>query len=242
MKEKIRVIQLGCGKMGVVFLRYLYEKGNHCTLTASGYQDVFWGNLITTLAGSSHKIVRIEGQSSYNVEEYGLALAEVHGAGLNLAEFDEKIAKNDSLPSYMWNSNEWLCSQFGWTIKSMEQKLVPTTFNKDIHSETLQKIIPAGDATGMSAIVTTVTNQGPVIVSECIGKVYSEGEVDRNDWKIIGEPDTVIKIACPATVELTCATVVNRIPQVIKAPAGFYTTEKILRAEYITYPLHFYVK
>ena len=29
-------------------------KDNHCTLTGAGYQDVFWGNLITTLAGASH--------------------------------------------------------------------------------------------------------------------------------------------------------------------------------------------
>lgn len=217
-------------------------KDNHCTLAGSGYQDVFWGNLITSLAGASHNIIRIEGQSSYNVEEYGIALAEVHGAGLSLEEFDEKIAKNDSLPSYMWNANEWLCSQFGWSIKSMEQKLIPTTHDKDLYSETLGKTIPAGHATGMSAVVTTVTNQGPIVVSECIGKVYAEGEVDRNDWAIKGEPDTVVKIACPATVELTCATLVNRIPQLIKAPTGFYTTEKMPPAQYRTYPLHFYVK
>jgi 4-hydroxy-tetrahydrodipicolinate reductase len=93
----------------------------------------------------------------------------------------------------------------------------------------------------MSAIVTTVTNQGPVIVSECIGKVYAEGEFDRNDWSIMGEPNTVVQIARPATVELTCATIVNRIPQLLEAPAGYYTTEKMPPAEYRTYPLHFYV-
>ncbi|MGG4106050.1 hypothetical protein AAXB25_19290 [Paenibacillus lautus] len=56
-------------------------KDNNCTLIGSGYQDVFWGNLITALAGATHQITRIDGKSSYNVEEYGIALAEVHGAG-----------------------------------------------------------------------------------------------------------------------------------------------------------------
>jgi hypothetical protein len=69
-------------------------------LAGSGYQDVFWGNLITTLAGSSHKIERIEGVSSYNVEDYGIALAEVHGAGLSLEEFEKEIAQSESLPNY----------------------------------------------------------------------------------------------------------------------------------------------
>ena len=100
-------------------------KENNCTLAGSGYQDVFWGNLITSLAGATHNITKIQGSSSYNVEDYGIALAQVHGAGLSPEEFEEKIAKNDSLPSYMWNANQWLCSQFGWSIKSMEQKLVP---------------------------------------------------------------------------------------------------------------------
>ena len=42
-------------------------KENHCTITGSGYQDVFWGNLIYTLAGATHKITKIKGSSSYNV-------------------------------------------------------------------------------------------------------------------------------------------------------------------------------
>ena len=34
--------------------------------------------------------------------------------------------------------------------------------------------VKAGDATGMSAIVTTETKEGITIESECIGKVYSK--------------------------------------------------------------------
>ena len=38
-------------------------KKNNCTLTGAGYQDVYWGNLITVLAGSTHKITKIKGLS-----------------------------------------------------------------------------------------------------------------------------------------------------------------------------------
>ena len=169
-------------------------------------------------------------------------MAQVHGAGLSPEEFEEKIAKNDSLPSYMWNANQWLCSQLGWSIKSMEQKLIPLFHDEDVHSSTLNMTIKAGNALGMSAVVTTITNQGPVLVTQCIGKVYPEGEVDTNLWTIYGEPNTTVKIEQPATVELTCATIVNRIPQLLMAPAGFYTTDKWEPAKYLTYPMNLYVE
>jgi len=72
-------------------------KKNGCTLCGSGYQDVFWGNLITTLAGATHTINKISGKSSYNVEDYGIALAKVHGAGLSLADFAKEIAAADKI-------------------------------------------------------------------------------------------------------------------------------------------------
>ena len=282
MKEKIRVIQYGCGKMGKVFLRYLYEKGadivgaidlnpaltgkdvgevaelgfnlnvpvrsdaenvfrecdaDVCVIaTKSLMADVYDAfelaashgvNAISTCeealypwntsptltnsfdsrqkkttaplqaqgtrmfsgqphnlsAGATHNITKTR---LVQLQRRGLwnCTCAVHGAGLSPEEFEEKIAKNDSLPSYMWNANQWLCSQFGWSIKSMEQKLVPLFHDKDIHSSTLNMTIKAGNALGMSAVVTTVTNQGPILVTQCIGKVYPEGEVDTNFWSI----------------------------------------------------------
>jgi 4-hydroxy-tetrahydrodipicolinate reductase len=215
---------------------------NSCTICGSGYQEVFWGNLITVLAGATQKITKIKGKSSYNVEDYGIALAQVHGAGLSLDAFDKEIAATDNitdeerkaaidkgefLPSYMWNTNGWLAERLGLTVKRQTQKCVPMTYEKDLHSETLGMTISAGNATGMSAVVITETEEGIVLETECIGKVYAPEEFDCNAWTIFGEPDTEVIINRPATVELTCATIVNRLPEVIAAPSGFTTTSKM---------------
>lgn len=217
-------------------------KENNCTITGSGYQDAFWGNLITTLAGSTHNITKIKGSSSYNVEDYGIALAKAHGAGLSLEDFDKEIASVDEIseeernniiqkgeyaPSYMWNVNGWLCDKLGLTVVSQSQKCVPTTHSEDIESSTLGMIVKKGFATGMSAVVTTTTKEGITLETECIGKIYSKDDCDTNKWTIYGEPDTTLVITNPSTVELTCATIVNRIPDVIAAEAGFIPTSRM---------------
>ena len=142
----------------------------------------------------------------------------------------------------MWNSNGWLCSRLGLTVKEQTQKCVPQTHDKELRSETLQMTIPAGHATGMSAVVTTITEEGIVIEAECIGKVYAAGEFDRNVWTIHGEPNTEVIINRPSTVELTCATIVNRIPDLIAAAPGFTTTEKMPTNAFRARDLNFYVK
>ncbi len=231
-------------------------KQNGCTICGSGYQDVFWGNLISVLAGATHKITKIRGKSSYNVEDYGIALARVHGAGLTPEEFDKEVASADRMsdaerkkiinsgkfaPSYMWNVNGWLCSKLGLTIKSQTQKCVPQIAKKAIKSTTLGMTIPKGACTGMSAVVTTETKEGIILETECIGKVYDNTEFDCNDWTIEGEPNTRVVIERPATVELTCATVVNRIPEVLMSPYGYFTTEFMPENYYKNLSLEKYV-
>ncbi len=232
-------------------------KKTGCTICGTGYQDVFWGNLITTLAGAMHTIRKIRGRSSYNVEDYGIALAKAHGAGLDLEAFEKDIASADNipeserkaliekgefLPSYMWNVNGWLAARLGLTVTNQTQKCVPMTHSAELKSDTLGMTIPAGRATGMSAVVTTETQEGITIESECIGKVYAPGEVDRNDWTLMGEPDTQVVITKPSTVELTCATLVNRIPDLINAAPGYVTTDQMPVNSYRVKPLDYYVK
>lgn len=231
-------------------------KQTGCTITGSGYQDIYWGQLISSIAGSTHTIKKIKGSSSYNVEDYGIALAEAHGAGLTLEEFDQQVAsvdritdeerqelinKGEYLPSYMWNVNGWLCAKLGLTVKSQTQKTVPQTYTEDIYSSTLGMTVKSGDATGMSAVVTTETEEGITIESECIGKVYSKNDFDKNEWTIIGEPETTLVINRPSTVELTCASVVNRIPDVMNSRPGYIPTEEMGELNYRAKSLQVYV-
>ena len=67
-------------------------------------------------------------------------------------------------------------------------------------------------------------------------------EFDKNIWTVEGEPTTTITVERPATVELTCATVVNRIPDVINAKPGYVPTEQIGDLDFKIKPLNEYVK
>ncbi len=231
-------------------------KENGITLAGSGYPDMYWGVLIDVLAGSMHKITKIKGVSSYNVEDYGIALAHGHGAGLSQAEFMEQIGNYNNLssdeqkklvesgeyiPSYMWNQNGWLCDRMGLTPISQVQKCMPTSHSEDLHSETLGMTIKAGEPTGMSAVVTTETAEGITIETECIGNVYAPDEFDRNDWTFFGVPDMTVKVDRPATVELTCANLIARIPALIKSKPGYVTTDKLPNNRYLVKEIGEYI-
>ena len=83
-----------------------------------------------------------------------------------------------------------------------------------------------------TSVVTTTTKEGITIEAECIGKVYSEEDCDKNEWTVYGEPDTTFVVTRPDTVRLTCASIVNRIPDVLQSDPGFVPTSRMGELKY----------
>lgn len=218
-------------------------KENGCTVTGSGMQDIYWINMVSLVMGGIHTVKKIKGSYSYNVDEYGLALANAHGCDLTVDEFNKTIAHPDEvIPSYAWNPVEAIANKLGLTITSISQENVPYIAQEDTYSHTLGKVIKKGHCLGMSAVVKATTLQGIEIEEQTIGYVYKEGEGDMCDWEIEGEPNTKFKVEKPQTVEHTCATIVNRIPSLISAPSGYVTSDELDEIKYLTYPMDFYLK
>lgn len=157
-------------------------------------------------------------------------------------ELKKLINSGKFAPSFMWNVNGWLCSKLGLHITKQTQNSVPQIAEEEIHSSTLNMTIPKGYCTGLSAVVTTETKEGTTIISECIGKVYGPNDFDCNDWTIEGEPSTRVVIERPSTAELTCASVINRIVEVLCAEPGYTTTDQMPENIYKAHNLDKYIE
>ena len=71
--------------------------------------------------------------------------------------------------------------------------------------------------------------------------MYSPDEFDKNQWTFYGEPETTVIVNKPATVELTCADILNRIPQLIDAEPGYISTDRMPYSSDMVRPKNEYV-
>lgn len=231
-------------------------KKNNCTVTGSGFPDLSYCHLTAATAGGAHSINKILGSAMYNVDDYGIALAEHHGAGLSAEAFEKEIASVDRMsdekraelieagdftPIPMWNCNGWICSKLGLTVEKQIQERTPIFAEQDLESKTLNRVLKKGEIIGMTAKAITHTVEGITLETESIGKVYSPGEADTNNWAIIGDPDIYVKNAHIKNTEMICSLMVSRIIDVINGPAGFVTTDNFNPARYVLKPLNEYI-
>ena len=211
------------------------------TLSASGYPDVFWGSMVTNVAGAMARVDRIHGVVMYDIDLYGSDFITGHGVGLTPEEFAAGLGRwrpePGTVPCLPGDQNGWLCHELGLHVVDQTMCRKPKYSQHEIACRTTGETIAPGRVVGMSVSAETTTEEGLTIELEVCGKLYEEGETDGVVWKLSGVPDTEFEVRRPQTNILTCTTVVSRIPQVIAAPAGYATMDQLPPIRYTPGPL-----
>lgn len=223
-------------------------KENGVTISASGCPDVCWGTLITTFASSCNRLTKIRCDSFLNLEDYNADyMFEYHGAGLTLAEFEERFGsgvieeKDGHFPCLPGDQNAWLCSRLGLTVKRQTMQYIPIVRETDFDSKSFGRVIRAGELEGLGQLCRTETEEGIVIELMMGGKTEVYGAAEHTVWTLEGEPTSTLVWDSPDTYALTCANAINRIPQVIDAAPGYQTTDSFPDSRYMVRPMNEYV-
>ncbi len=214
---------------------------NGVTLTGTGHQDVYWVNMVSLLMATAHRIDSVTGRASWNVDDYGLEVAKDQRVDTTVEDFDTWLAEADRPPSFGRNTLGALVEDLGLTVAEQQSTTRPEIAAQPVPSKSLGITVDTGRVIGFTDVDTVRSHQGITLSFEMTGRLYLEGEADVNDWSVTGEPDLRLTNPAVPTMMSTVCQLVNRIPDVINAPAGFVTIEKLPQLRYRTYPLGLYV-
>jgi len=215
---------------------------NGVTITGTGHQDVYWVNLVSMVLATAHRIESVTGRASWNVDDFGPEVVKDQRVDTTVEEFGVWLAEADRPPSFGRNTLGALVSDLGVTVAGAETTTRPELADRPVTSKSLGVTVAAGRVIGFTDIDTVRTHEGIELRFEMTGRLYHEGEADVNDWTVHGEPELHLSNPAVPTGMTTCTQLVNRIPDVINAPPGFITVEKLPRLRYRTFPLGVYLE
>ncbi|RME10974.1 MAG: hypothetical protein D6816_02690 [Bacteroidetes bacterium] len=218
-------------------------KANNATLVSTGVQDIFWLSIPANLTGACHVANSIVGTSKVNLDVYGPAVVSQFPIGLTPDQFNS-AARNDDAPQPLpifGIALEALVAKLGFTVIKRTLRYEPLFDSVAIRSDSLDRLIDPGLTTGLSEISEITTKEGIDCRVEFIQKIFGAGESEEISWRVGGIPDLQVKFDNFMGAEITCATLVNRIPDVINAEPGFSTVSDLPIAVYRSSPLHKYI-
>jgi 4-hydroxy-tetrahydrodipicolinate reductase len=156
-------------------------------------------------------------------------------------DFDKWVAEAERPPSFGKNTLGALVEDLGVTVAEASTTTRPEVADEPVESKALGVTVGSGKVIGFTDIDKVVTNEGMTLTFEMSGRLYRPGETDINDWTVRGEPELHLSNPAVPTAATTVTQLVNRIPDVINAPPGFITIEKLPRPRYRAFPLGTYL-
>jgi 4-hydroxy-tetrahydrodipicolinate reductase len=207
------------------------------TVTAGGHQDGYWLGLAGALIGTAHQLDALRGKAMWNPDDYGPVAADFMPIDLSVDEFQPFMDAGSGPPSYGDSVLGILAARGGLTPRNFTHRRTPEIAEKDMLWRSLNRQVVAGRVIGFTDTDVLETEEGPTLTLEMTGRLYDDGDVDINEWTIHGEPTVTVSTPAVPSDITTCTALVNRIPDVVNAPAGFVTIDQLPPMRYRPRPL-----
>lgn len=218
-------------------------KNNNATIVSTGVQDIFWLNVPSVVSGACHLVEAVYGSSTVNLDVYGPAVVSHFPIGLTRDRYESDLDnETDSKPLPIFGiAAEALVADLDLTVLTRALKYEPLFDDVPVKSRSLDRVIEPGLITGLSEIYEIETKEEITFRVEFIQKIFNSNETEKINWQIEGTPSISLSFDPFMGGEITCTTLVNRIPDVINAEPGFLPASELAKTKYRPLSLHHYI-
>ena len=208
-------------------------KQHAVTITGSGNQDVFMVHLGVVLSGACHRIDSVIHHSASDVNVFGAEVARLSSVGATPEQYCEHTPQG-SAPGMSVYTTFWenFAADLGLTVRSVTQRSDPVLAEREMFCTSLGVPVAPGRIAGIVEHISVETAEGITMQGDYRLVVLAEGEQSYKAWSFRGDPDIDVR-ADGFDIGLTTAIQpVNRIPDVLEAPPGYVTLERLPKLKY----------
>ena len=216
-------------------------KRTGATIYATGYQDIAWNAYATAAMATCVNIKRVYGEEWMIADFFHEIAGFLTGSGLTREEFDRDFGSELHLKGYEFILQQ-IAQELDLTITKSESSVEFVELEEDYAIPNTDKVVPAGNAWGSKTHVHFETEEGIDLDGCFIGGYMCQGAAPRAYWKVEGDPGVELTAVCDDAERQTVTDVVNRLPDIINAPAGFLLIQDMPKYSYKAKPLPTYVK
>jgi hypothetical protein len=155
--------------------------------------------------------------------ERRLQLQRKVGAGLTVAEFEEKAAKREIRHVGLEESATMVAHALGWQLDKVEETIEPVVAEKPLKSQFVE--VKEGQVSGIHQVARGFKGGQELIVLHLYMHIGAENPGDS--VVIEGTPDIELTIKGIHGDLATAAMAVNAVPKVVNAPPGLVTMKDL---------------
>ncbi len=195
------------------------------TLTGLSVWDAYRVWPVLGLAGACHEVRSLRHRSLTLVDQFGPAAARAVGVGESPTRYERKLAERD--PSLYRVFMHLVVLALGRQVVDVRERAEPIVAEHEMWSGALAHHIPPGTVIGTRISTDVHTADGCFASAEIETRLGRRGEQQYMDWFVDGDPAAQVSVRREDSVVTTAACIANRVPDVIAAPPGLVTVDRL---------------